>query len=79
MSEQPTTLTTSANRPAPEQVGPHEKEPLFPITGHIFPRFILLAGVFLLPADADRWSIDAWLLSNRRAANPDSGGNVIPK
>jgi len=31
MSEQPTTLTTSANRPAPEQVAPHEKEPLFPI------------------------------------------------
>lgn len=37
------------------------KEPLFSITGHIFPRFVLLGCVFLLPAREDRLSVDAWL------------------
>ena len=37
------------------------KEPFFSTTDHIFPRFVLLAGVFLLPAAEDRLSIDAWL------------------
>ena len=41
------------------------KEPLFSITGHIFPRFVLLAGVTLLPAGEDRLSIDAWLRARR--------------
>lgn len=39
------------------------KEPLFSIIDHIFPRFILLAMVFLLPAEEDRLSLDAWLSS----------------
>lgn len=39
------------------------KEPLFSIMDHIFPRFILLAIVFLLPAEEDRFSLDAWLSS----------------
>jgi len=37
------------------------KEPLFSITGHIFPRFILLAMVFLLPAEEDRLALEAWI------------------
>lgn len=41
------------------------KEPLFSITGHIFPRFVLLAAVFLLPETDDRFSIDGWLSRNR--------------
>jgi uncharacterized membrane protein YphA (DoxX/SURF4 family) len=37
------------------------KEPLFSITGHIFPRTALLVAVFLLPAAEDLLSVDAWL------------------
>jgi uncharacterized membrane protein YphA (DoxX/SURF4 family) len=37
------------------------KEPLYSIIDHIFPRFVLLAMVFLLPAEEDRLSVDAWL------------------
>ena len=37
------------------------KEPLFSITGHIFPRSVLLVTILLLPADKDRLSLDAWL------------------
>jgi len=37
------------------------KEPLFSITGHIFPRTALLVGVFLLPAAEDLLSVDAWM------------------
>jgi uncharacterized membrane protein YphA (DoxX/SURF4 family) len=37
------------------------KEPLFSITGHIFPRTALLVAVFLLPAGEDLLSVDAWL------------------
>ena len=37
------------------------KEPLFSIIDHIFPRFILLAIVFLLPAEEDRFSLDTRL------------------
>ena len=37
------------------------KEALYSMIDHIFPRFILLAIVFLLPADEDRLSLDAWL------------------
>jgi len=43
------------------------KEPLFSITGHIFPRFVLLAIVFLLPAEEDRLSLDARLALPRKA------------
>jgi len=43
------------------------KEPLFSIVGHIFPRFVLLAMVFMLPAGEDRLSVDAWL---RRRTSP---------
>ena len=42
------------------------KEPLFSTIDHIFPRFILLAMVFLLPAEEDHCSVDAGL----RAAAP---------
>lgn len=37
------------------------KEPLFSITGHIFPRTALLVAVLVLPAGEDLLSIDAWL------------------
>lgn len=37
------------------------KEPLYSIIDHILPRFVLLAMVFLLPAEEDRLSADAWL------------------
>jgi thiosulfate dehydrogenase (quinone) large subunit len=37
------------------------KEPLFSITGHIFPRTALLVAVYLLPAADDLFSLDAWL------------------
>lgn len=43
------------------------KEPLFSTTGHIFPRFVLLAIVFLMPETEDRLSIDAWLRSRSSA------------
>ncbi len=36
-------------------------DPLYSITGHIFPRFILLAMVFLLPAEEDRLALEAWV------------------
>jgi thiosulfate dehydrogenase (quinone) large subunit len=36
------------------------KEPLYSFTGHVIPRFALLAFVALL-ADRDRYSIDSWL------------------
>jgi uncharacterized membrane protein YphA (DoxX/SURF4 family) len=39
------------------------KEALYSIIDHIFPRFILLAIVLLLPAEEDRFSFDAWLSS----------------
>lgn len=41
------------------------KEPLFSITGHIFPRTVLLAAVFLCPAEEDRLSLDYWLAKRR--------------
>lgn len=39
------------------------KEPLFSIIDHIFPRTVLMVAVFLIPAEADRWSLDYWLAS----------------
>ena len=37
------------------------KEPLFSITGHIFPRTILMVAVYLLPPGEDMLSVDYWL------------------
>ena len=41
------------------------KEPLYDITTHIFPRAVFLLVLFVLPRDADRWTLD--YLLNRRA------------
>jgi uncharacterized membrane protein YphA (DoxX/SURF4 family) len=41
------------------------KEPLFSITGHIFPRSVLLAAIFLLPEKEDRLSLDTWLAGRK--------------
>ena len=42
----------------------HElKEPLFNVTSHILPRALLLIPTWMLPVEADRWSLDfaiAW-------------------
>ena len=40
------------------------KEPLYSFTGHVIPRFALLAFVALL-SDRDRYSLDAWLRGSR--------------
>ncbi|MBI4161030.1 MAG: DoxX family membrane protein [Acidobacteria bacterium] len=37
------------------------KEPLFSITGHIFPRGILVLLALLLPAAEDRIALDHWI------------------
>ena len=43
----------------------HElKEPLFNVNSHIIPRFLLLIPVWILPLDADPFSLD-WLLRRR--------------
>lgn len=42
------------------------KEPLYSFTGHVIPRFALLAFVALL-SSRDGYSLDAWLRSRRRA------------
>ena len=36
-------------------------DPLFSITGHIFPRAALMVAVFLLPSGDDMLSVDYWL------------------
>ena len=36
-------------------------EPLFSITGHIFPRTALMIAVFLLPSSEDLLSVDRWV------------------
>lgn len=41
------------------------KEPFFDITTHIFPRVAFLLILFVLPRDADRWTLDAFLLGRR--------------
>lgn len=41
------------------------KEPLFSLTGHIFPRTVLMAAVFLIADDG--WSVDAWLTRRSRS------------
>lgn len=42
------------------------KEPLYEFHSHVIPRLALLLFVLMLPAEADRFSLDAWLA--RRAA-----------
>ena len=37
------------------------KEPFYDITTHIFPRAVFLLLLFILPRDADRWSLDYWV------------------
>ncbi len=37
------------------------KEPFYDITTHIFPRVVFLLILFVLPRDADRWTLDAFL------------------
>ncbi len=37
------------------------KEPLYEFHTHVIPRLALLLFVLLLPAEADRFSLDAWL------------------
>jgi len=36
------------------------QEPLFSLSGHIFPRLVLLLVVLSIPRQADRFSLDAW-------------------
>ena len=40
-------------------------EPLYSITGHIFPRSVLLVTVLLLPGGEDRFSLDHWLAGRK--------------
>jgi len=37
------------------------KEPLYEFHSHVIPRLALLLFVLMLPAEADRFSVDAWL------------------
>lgn len=40
-------------------------EPIYSITGHIFPRLILVLFLACVPAAWDRFSLDAWLRRRR--------------
>ena len=40
------------------------KEPLFNVNSHVIPRFLLLVPVWILPLEADPFSLD-WLLRRR--------------
>lgn len=42
-------------------------EPLYAFHEHVIPRLALLLVVMLMPAEADRYSVDALLASKRRA------------
>ncbi len=44
-------------------------EPLFSITGHIFPRLVLLVFVWLAPPQYDFLSIDWWVERRKRPRN----------
>jgi uncharacterized membrane protein YphA (DoxX/SURF4 family) len=46
-------------------------EPLYPFHEHVFPRLVLLLFVLALPAEDDRFSLDAWL--TRRGTRGDRG------
>ena len=41
------------------------KEPFYDITTHIFPRVVFLLVLFVLPREADRWTLDAFLLRRK--------------
>jgi hypothetical protein len=41
------------------------KEPLYEFHTHVIPRLALLLFVLMLPADADRFSVDGWLARRR--------------
>ena len=41
------------------------KEPLYEFHTHVIPRLALLLFVLMLPADADRFSVDDWLARRR--------------
>jgi len=47
--------------------GPLLHEPLYAFHEHVIPRLALLLIVMLFPAEADRYSIDAFIRSKRRA------------
>jgi uncharacterized membrane protein YphA (DoxX/SURF4 family) len=40
-------------------------EPLYPFHEHVFPRLALLVFLLAMPAEDDRFSIDAWLRRRR--------------
>lgn len=43
------------------------KEPLYEFHTHVMPRLALLLFVLMLPAEADRFSVDGWLARGLRA------------
>lgn len=45
----------------------HElKEPLFNVTSHVLPRFLLLIPVWILPLESDRFSLD-WITNRGKS------------
>jgi len=44
------------------------KEPLYSFTQHVIPRLALLLFVLVMPPEADRFALDAWLRARRGAA-----------
>ena len=40
-------------------------EPLFDIDGHTFTRLALIVFLLVSPTDADRWSLDQWLIGRK--------------
>ena len=43
-------------------------EPLFDIDGHTFTRLALIVFLLVSPTDADRWSLDQWLIGRKGGA-----------
>ena len=43
------------------------KEPLYEFHTHVIPRLALLLFVLMLPAEADRFSVDGWLARRERS------------
>jgi hypothetical protein len=44
------------------------KQPLYALHEHVIPRLALVLLVLLLPRDADRYSIDAWMAKRAGSA-----------
>jgi len=40
-------------------------EPIFSISGHIFPRLVLVVFLLVIPQEWDRFSLDEWMRSRR--------------